>query len=365
MVKTPPERSRPPLDHPPRPCDNRRMQLNDLVCALDDIAPLRNAEAWDNVGLLAGDAAQPVSKAMLTIDYTEEVAEEARSAGCDAVVAYHPPIFEAVKRLTAGSVVFDAIRRGVAIYSPHTALDVVAGGTNDMLADVLGLPAERSPLRLAQTKASALKLVVFVPEKDADRVSAAMFNAGAGRIGAYTQCSFRTAGTGTFFGEEGKTNPTVGESGRLERAEELRVETVVPLSKVEAVIRALRKAHPYEEPAFDLNQLAAPPEGLGQGRIGEFREPVERGELVARIKRGMSIGHVLVAGPTTGMVRKVACLAGAGGEHLKDALAEGADVYVTGEIRHHDAIKAAERGVTVICTLHSNSERAVLRRFKE
>ena len=125
------------------------MLLSDLVCALDDIAPIRNAEAWDNVGLIVGDPAQPVSKVMLTIDYTDAVAEEAKAAGCDAVVAYHPPIFEPLKRVTAGSVVFDALRRGVAIYSPHTALDVVAGGTNDMLADVLGLPAQRTPLRLA------------------------------------------------------------------------------------------------------------------------------------------------------------------------------------------------------------------------
>ena len=341
------------------------MQLNELVCALDDIAPLRNAEAWDNVGLLAGDPQQPVSKAMLTIDYTEAAAEEAKAAGCDAVVAYHPPIFEAVKRLTAGSVVFDAIRRGVAIYSPHTALDVVAGGTNDMLADVLGLPAERSPLRLAETKASALKLVVFVPEKDADRVSAAMFNAGAGRIGAYTQCSFRTAGTGTFFGEEGKTNPTVGESGRLERAEELRVETVVPLSKVEAVIRALRKAHPYEEPAFDLNQLAAPPEGLVQGRVADFERPVAREELFERVKRGLGVRHVLVAGPETGPARRAAVCAGACGDLLNDAIAQRADFYLTGEMRHHDAIRAAGAGVTVVCVLHSNSERAMMRRLKD
>src|SRR5438093_2955387 len=226
------------------------MQLRELTDALNEIAPTRNAESWDNVGLLAGDLTQPVTKVVLTIDYTDEVAQEARGEGCDAVVSYHPPLFDAIKRLTAPSLVFDAIRRGVAIYSPHTALDVVDGGTNDMLADVLGLGAERSPLRLAQSKASVLKLVVFVPEKYADRVSQALFDAGAGRIGAYTHCSFRSPGTGTFFGEAGKTNPTIGESGRLERAEELRIETVVPISKVDAVIRAMRKVHPYEEPAF-------------------------------------------------------------------------------------------------------------------
>jgi dinuclear metal center YbgI/SA1388 family protein len=340
------------------------MLLSDLVCALDDIAPLRNAESWDNVGLLVGDPGQSVSKVMLTIDYTDAVAEEAKAAGCDAVVAYHPVIFEAMKRVTAPSVVFDALRRGVAIYSPHTALDVVSGGTNDMLADVLGLPAERAPLRLAQTKASSLKLVTFVPEKDTERVSRALFDAGAGRIGAYTHCSFVTRGTGTFFGEEGKTNPAVGESGKLERADELRVETVVPLARVESVIRALRKAHPYEEPAFDLNQLAAPPEGLGQGRIGVFEKPVERRELFERIKHGLGVGHFLVAGPTEGPAKRAAVCAGACGDLLNDALAQKADLYLTGEMRHHDAIRAARAGMTVVCVLHSNSERAVMKRLK-
>lgn len=340
------------------------MRLSDLVCALDDIAPTRNAEGWDNVGLLVGDPEQEVSRVMLTIDYTDAAAEEAKMEKCDAVVAYHPPIFQPLKRLTAPSAVFDAVRRGVAIYSPHTALDVVAGGTNDMLADVLGLPAGRSPLRLAQTKASQLKLVTFVPEKDADRVAQALFDAGAGRIGGYTHCSFQTKGIGTFFGEEGKTNPAVGESGRLERADELRIETVVSLSKVEQVIRALRRAHPYEEPAFDLNQLAAPPEGLGQGRVAKFDTPVPRQQLFDRIKRGLGVGHLLVAGRTDGAVTRAAVCAGACGDLLDDAIAQRAELYLTGEMRHHDAIKAMRAGVTVVCVLHSNSERAVMRRLK-
>lgn len=345
--------------------DNPAMLLQQLVDVLNDIAPTRNAEAWDNVGLLVGDPAQAVSKVMLTIDYTEPVAAEAEAAGCEAVVSYHPPIFAPMKRIVAGSVVFDAIRRGVAIYSPHTALDVVAGGTNDMLADVLGLPTERLALRLTQTKASLLKLVVFVPEKDVERVSDALFEAGAGRIGNYNRCSFLTRGTGTFIGEEGKTDPAVGESGKLERAEEIRVETVVPVSKVDAVIRALRTTHPYEEPAFDLNQLAAPPEGLGQGRVGEFEKPVERQELFDRIKRGLGIRHFLVAGPIDGLATRAAVCAGACGDLLDDAISHRADVYLTGEMRHHDAIKAARAGMTVICVLHSNSERAVLGRVKQ
>src|SRR5438874_13142423 len=203
------------------------MQLKQLIDAMDQIAPARYAESWDNVGLLVGDPEQNIARAMLTIDYTPEVACEAAGAKCDVVIAYHPPIFEAIKRITSNSPIFDAIRRGVAIYSPHTALDVAPGGTNDMLADALML-TDRTPLKLSQTVAKQYKLVTFVPANAIDKVSEALFAAGAGRIGQYSSCSFRSPGTGTFFGEAG-TNPAVGQAGKLERAEEIRLETVVPI----------------------------------------------------------------------------------------------------------------------------------------
>jgi dinuclear metal center YbgI/SA1388 family protein len=339
------------------------MQLRQIIDAFEQIAPTRNAESWDNVGLLAGDPSQDISRALLTIDYTSEVAQEGNSLGSDLIVAYHPPIFKAVKRFVAGDLVFDAVRRGVAIYSPHTALDVAEGGTNDVLCDVLGVN-RRSPLKLVDAKATQYKLVTFVPEEALEKVSRAMFDAGAGRIGDYSACSFRTNGTGTFFGESG-TNPAVGQSGRLEQMPEVRLETVVPIVKVMSVIEALRNSHPYEEPAFDLNQLAAPPQAIGIGRIGEFDSPVERGELFERIKRGLEIDRLLIAGPMEGTIQRVATCAGACGDLLDEAIARKAGLYLTGEIRHHDAIKAASAGVTVVCTLHSNSERATLKRLKQ
>jgi putative NIF3 family GTP cyclohydrolase 1 type 2 len=137
------------------------------------------------------------------------------------------------------------------------------------------------------------------------------------------------------------------------------------VAKIGAAIRALRSAHPYEEPAFDLQQLAAPPEGLGLGRIGDFGEPVQRAGLIERVKRGLELSHVLVAGPTEGAARRAAVCAGACGDLLDDAIKQQADFYLTGEVRHHDAIKAARAGMTLVCTLHSNSERAPLKRLKE
>lgn len=341
------------------------MILSALVEVLEQVAPTRLAEGWDNVGLLVGDPAHAVQTVLLTVDYTPEVAAEARRLGCQAVVAYHPPLFptsqEPVKRLGPDSLIYDAIAHNIALYSPHTAADVCRGGTNDLLGDVVGMTA-RAPLRASNLKPREVKLVTFVPEDALERVSMALFEAGAGRIGQYKWCSFRTPGTGTFFGETG-TAPAVGQAGRLEQVPELKLETVVPLSKVDAVVRALRLAHPYEEPAFDLIPLSVAAEGLGLGRVGPI-EPTDRAALLARIKAGLGLSHVLVAGPLVGEVRTVAVGAGACGDLINDALKARADLYLTGEVRHHDALKAARAGMTVVCTLHSNSERAWLARLR-
>jgi hypothetical protein len=233
-----------------------------------------------------------------------------------------------------------------------------------MLADALGIAAEtRKPLRIVEPKANQYKLITFVPEKDVDRVAQALFDAGAGRIGNYTQCSFRSPGTGTFYGEEGTTNPTVGQSGKLERAAEVRVETVMPIARLSEVLAALRASHPYEEPAFDLVQLAAPPEKLGQGRLGKLSSPTPREQVIDRIKGELGLNHLLIAGPTSGAVATAACCAGSCGDFVKDALKAKADLFLTGELRHHDALAAANAGMTVVCTLHTNSERAVLKRL--
>lgn len=341
------------------------MKLSDLCAAMESIAPTRHAESWDNVGLLVGDPQQPVATALLTIDLTRPVFDEAVEVGCDCVIAYHPPIFEPIKRLNAGSVVFDAIHRGMAIYSPHTALDAAIHGTNDVLADALYL-TDRRPIRpLKPTTAGSLKLVTFVPEENVESLADALAEAGAGVIGDYTRCSFRSSGTGTFLGGE-STSPAIGRKQVLEHVAENRLEMLVPSRAVGPCLAALREKHPYEEPAFDLVPLLdAPDADIGMGRIGSFPEPVARDVLIARIKRELMIDHVLVAGPVNGEVTTVACCAGSCGAMLDDAIAQGAELFLTGELRHHDAIKAARLGVTVVATLHSNSERRALTRLAE
>lgn len=337
------------------------MNVADLVAILESVAPTRYAEPWDNVGLLVGDPSATVERVLLTIDYTAVVSDEALLLDSQLVVAYHPPIFDPLKRLRAGELVYDAIREGIALYSPHTALDVADGGTNDMLADVLGLN-QRMPLRAHVPGAAHYKLVTFVPVEQIDAVSTAIFAAGAGHIGNYSSCSFRSEGTGTFFGGA-NTHPTVGQSGRLEKVAEVRLETVFPVEFAGPVIQALRKSHPYEEPAFDLTQTAAAPEGKGMGRIGTL-DSAPRAALIDQIKKGLGVDHLLIAGPTDGVVKKAAVCAGSCGNLLGGAIKSGAQLFLTGEVRHHDALKAAAAGMTVVCALHSNSERPVLGRLQ-
>ncbi len=343
------------------------MNVRDLTNAMERIAPTAAAEAWDNVGLLVGDPDAALTGVCLCIDLTAEVFNEARQLRANAVVAYHPPIFKGAKRLLAGDVehgvVFDAIRTGVAIYSPHTALDVAAGGTNDVLADCLYL-TNRRPLRSAKPDESNFKLVVFVPEEATERVADALFDAGAGSIGSYSRCSFRSRGQGTFMGDE-TTNPSIGQPGQLERVEEVRLEMIVSSSALSAVVKALRESHPYETPAFDLLRVAVDQSDRGMGRIGDFDEPVPRDVLIGRIRRELGVDHVLVAGPIDGEVHRIAVCAGSCGSEMLDEVArQGAELYLTGELRHHDALRAQRLGITVVCVLHSNSERATLERLR-
>ena len=332
--------------------------LKDVTTALEAIAPLDAAEPWDNVGLLAGDSTRTVSRVLLCIDYTPAIAQEAQPG--DLVVAYHPPLFDAVKRLTAAgptTLVFDAVSRGIAIYSPHTALDVAAGGTNDVLADVIGLTARR-PLRESPAAGKQFKLAVTVPPEDREKVAGAIFEAGGGGIGAYSHCSFRHDGIGSFQGDA-TTNPAIGQAGQYTETPEAKLEVLVDGPRVPAVIAALKAAHPYEEPAIDLIPLAPLFTGRGIGRVGTL-PPTSRAALFDAIESAIGQDRLLIAGPTEGDVTTAACCAGAGGSLVDAAIKARAQLYLTGELRHHDALRAAAAGMTVVATLHSNSERLTL-----
>jgi len=346
------------------------MKVGKIVDVLEQIAPPDLAADWDNVGLLVGDRQADARCLMLCIDLTEQVLAEATRAGAKMVMAYHPVIFKSISRVTASDapVVHGAVSRGVAVYCMHTALDAAPGGTNDVLAEALGLVDIR-PIEPV-VRAGRYKMVVFTPPGELQRVADAAFEAGAGMIGNYERCSFSTGGRGTFRGLAG-SRPTIGKSGRDETVEELRLEVVVPAGKLADVCSAVRRAHSYEEPAIDVYPARDVPEGTGMGRIGRLPRPVTARTLIRRIKKRIGLDHVLVAaagdGPSRekpgGKVSVAACCAGSCGEMYKAAAAGGATFYLTGEMRHHDALAATAMGMDVVCLGHSNSERIALRRI--
>lgn len=339
---------------------------------LESVAPLRFAENWDNVGLLIepSDRARPVERALLTVDLTDAVLDEACGFGAELVVAYHPPIFKGLKRLSrelpAARVALAAARAGLAVYAPHTALDAAPGGVNDWLAAALG-EGERRPITeaMAHERGADFKLVVFVPRPDAAALRDALCEAGAGWIGAYSHCSFNLDGQGTFWGHEG-SEPAVGEPGRLETVSELRVEMVCSRRALPAAAAAIARVHPYEEPAWDVYPLAAKPRpGAGMGRIVALAEPVPLAELVERVKRHLGLSRVRVAAASEHRagrpIARAAVCAGAGGA-LFEGVA-GVDLFLTGELRHHDVLEKNARGASVILCDHTNTERGYLPRL--
>lgn len=337
--------------------------VGDLARILDQLAPPALAQSWDNVGLLVGDPARRLDRVLLCIDLTPPVLAEAITKKCNFILAYHPPLFKPVPRLRADSpgtdaIIHDAIAAGMAIYSPHTALDAAPGGTNDILAEMCGL-SEIEPFEYISTEKKEYKLVTFVPPENLDTVAAAVFDAGAGRIGDYEQCSYRLQGEGTFFGTE-TTHPRRGQKGRLEKVSETRIEVVVPDRRLPEVIAALRESHPYEEPAFDLYPLAAAPQ-MGIGRVGLLKKNTTLADLARSLKRSTGSNVVMTVGqPKTKLQRAAVCVGAAGRLPLERPRSADCDVIVTGEIRHHDALTILRTGKTAIALGHWESERPSL-----
>ncbi len=338
------------------------MKVRDVTGVLDRWAPPALAAEWDNVGLLAGDANARVRRVRVCVDVTGAVLDEAIDARAELVIAHHPPIFKPLPAVTAqhSAIVHRAVRKGISLFAMHTNYDAAEGGTNDVLAEAAGLQNTR-PIDAVDAGGS-VKIVTFVPEADREPVARAAFKAGAGRIGAYDMCSFAMAGEGTFRPGEG-ANPTTGQVGRWEREPELRLEMVAPAGAVGAVCDAIRAAHSYETAAIDVYPLASQPGGTGHGRIGELARPIKPTTLASRVKKALGIEHVRGAWASDEPVAVAAVAAGAGRSVIRGALRAGAGVLITGEVGHHDALDAAEAGLSVVCLGHGNSEKPAMRRL--
>ena len=312
------------------------MKIKQIVSALERFAPLPLQDGFDNAGLQIGLTEAEATGALLCLDVTEAVLDEAIALGYNLVISHHPLIFKGYKSITGKDYVerciLKAIKNDIVIYSAHTNLDNAQGGVNYKIAEKIGL----KNLKVLEPKENNLvKLVTFVPYAQADAVREALFAAGCGNIGDYDSCSYNLKGEGTFRAKEG-THPFCGTIGELHHENEVRIETILPIYKKAEVIKALLSVHPYEEPAFDLYPLQNDWLQAGSGIVGELDESETELEFLKRIKKIFEVGCVRHNKLTGREIQKVALCGGAGAFLLPQAIRSGADVFITGEIKYHD-----------------------------
>ena len=331
-----------------------------IAGAVERIAPLPLAEEWDNCGLQAGDPAAQADRMLVALTPLPEVFDEAEEKGADFLLFHHPLIFEPLTSIVVstypGDLLARAICNGLAVYAAHTSYDAAPAGVSVALAKALGLGGS---LRVLSPRGALRKLVVFVPEENVDDVAKALAEAGAGVIGDYSECTFRTRGTGTFRGGD-DTNPYLGEKGRLEKAQEVRLETVVAAHSLRRAVDAATAAHPYEEVALDIYPVEGSPEDCGYGRLGNLPERLTAEELREHVSGSLGFPSRLVA-DSGRRIETVAVLGGSGGSFIPEVAASGAHAYVTGDVDYHDALLAESLGLTVIDAGHAATELPSLR----
>jgi len=336
------------------------LRVGNVVGAMEKWAPPALAYDWDRPGLSIGQADWPASHVLAVLTVGPEAAQAATLAGCDMIVSHHPLIFEPLPALRTDdphtSLCLMLAERHIACFAAHTNLDLAPGGVNDTLADLLGLVGRSALLPAAHTPQA--KLVTFVPESHLDAVRKAVCEAGAGSIGAYSYCTFSAAGTGTFLPGEG-TNPFAGKKGELSEEPERRLETLTPLHLAGAVIEALRKAHPYEEPAFDLTVVDVPGPSAGLGVKGKLKKPMSLGEFSEFARQILGLGSVRILGEKSRQMERVGVLGGSGGSHVAE-IGSDVDVFLTGDVPYHAALSARERGLAVIDAGHDGTEQVIV-----
>lgn len=319
------------------------MKIKEIVNALERFAPLPLQDGFDNAGLQIGLTEAEATGALLCLDVTEAVVDEAVALGFNLIISHHPLLFKGCKSITGKDYIerciLKAIRNDIAIYSAHTNLDNAPEGVNFKIAEKIGL----KNVRILQPKEDCLlKLVTFVPTEHAEKLRKALFDAGCGCIGNYDSCSYNLQGEGTFRAGKG-THPFCGQVGELHFEPEVRVETILPDFRKGAVLKALMAAHPYEEPAFDLYPLKNTWNEAGSGVIGELEEPETELDFLKRVKKTFEVGCVKHTRLTGRLIQKVALCGGAGAFLAPQAVCRGADVFITGEVKYHDYFHYEDR----------------------
>jgi dinuclear metal center YbgI/SA1388 family protein len=333
----------------------------DIIARMAVLAPPYLAEEWDNCGLQVGDRRWPVRRILVALDPLPAVVGEACEAKVDLLITHHPLLLRPVKQVdfssATGRIIAQCARHQLAIFAAHTNLDSALGGLNDHFADLLEL-GERRPLTAA-TPPQQTKLVIFVPAEAEAAVRQALFAAGAGEIGDYRHCAFRLEGQGSFR-PGAASRPYIGEAGRIESVEEVRLETIVPRSRLDAAVAAAEKVHPYETMAWDAYPLLSADEPRGIGRVGDLPAAMDLATLAKTAKAVLGAKWVRVVGDPRMPVSRVALCTGGGGSLLQAFFGSEAQVYITGDVRYHDARSVEETGKGLIDVGHFASERIVV-----
>jgi len=318
-------------------------KIKEFTHLLQSLAPLSYQESYDNSGLQTGNPDDEVTGVLLTLDCTPAVIEEAIANDCNLIVAHHPVIFKPLKKLTGSNsveqVIIKAIQHQIAVYACHTNLDNVLPGVNTPIADKLALINKKI---LAPKSGDLIKLVTFAPLENAAAVLEALYAAGAGQIGNYKNCSFRTTGMGTFT-PTNAAQPYIGELDKAEVVNEYRLEVIFPEHLKSQIVAALLSAHPYEEVAYDLYRLENNNQEVGAGILGELPNPMPPGEFISYLKEKMELELVRHTSFLTKPIQKVAVCGGAGSFLIKDALRHQADIFITADLKYHDFFAAEDK----------------------
>jgi dinuclear metal center YbgI/SA1388 family protein len=335
-------------------------KLSDIVGIINKIAPPHLAEDWDNVGLQVGDPPAIIDRIMVALDPVPATVDAAISHSCQLLLTHHPLLFKPLKRISTadatGALVHQAIRNNLAIISLHTNYDTATNGVNDLLAAALGLDGCR-PLKISH-RDELLKLVVFVPLTHQQPLLEALLKFSS-LPGNYTECSFSTTGTGTFRPQSG-ANPFIGSAGVRESVAEARMELILKKTALQPALKALRAAHPYEEPAFDLIPLLNEGAASGLGRICDLPAPVSLGAFAGTVKERLGLKALRLVGSSEKRISRIALCGGSGSSLLREAARQGADLLITGDIKYHEAQEAATLGVALLDAGHFATEQLMI-----
>lgn len=318
------------------------MIVQDVMNHLEAFTPLAYAEEFDNVGLLVGNRNMPVSGILVTLDTLEAVVDEAIEAKCNLIVSFHPIIFKGLKKLTGSTyverVVMKAIKHDIAIYSMHTALDNAFHGVNDIICNQLELSNKQILIPQSQT---IKKMTTFVPTEEIEQLRNALFQAGAGSIGNYDNCSFNIEGVGTFKGNE-DSNPTKGEKGQIQYEKETQISVTYPKHLESQILKALFKTHSYEEVAYEITTLENKNQHIGLGMMGDLKNAMNETDFLNFIKNKMDTAHIRHSGFLNKKIKKVAVLGGSGSFAIEAAKNSGADAFITSDLKYHDFFTAED-----------------------